>query len=419
MTSIQPADVVDVTPSVPSDTLSIIESEVSPEREGLLTAARELAPLIRQHAGSAEQNGRLAPEVVTALARSGFFRLLLPRSLGGLEVDPATCSLVVEELARSDSAAAWALQAGNTGAWWAARLPVEGVEEIYSSDPSALMSASFHPPQRARAADGGYRVTGRGPLASTIHDSEWVFLSALVMDGEQPRVIDGAPEIIALVLRTADVEIVDTWQSLGMRGTDSQDITITDVLVPRRRTLHLTPEFEPGMHHRGPLYRLPAAAATAMIIAPTALAVARSAIGELRELAGRKTSFGFNRTLSQRPVVQATLARADATLRAARLLWYGTLASAWNRCRAGTPHTLEQRADLLLAGAHAAAAAAEVADMMHRAAGTAGIYARNPLERHFRDAMTLRHHGFVSENRYEAVGQVYLGVPPEFALVAF
>jgi alkylation response protein AidB-like acyl-CoA dehydrogenase len=56
---------------------------------------------------------------------------------------------------------------------------------------------------------------------------------------------------------------------------------------------------------------------------------------------------------------------------------------------------------------------------MHRVAGTSGIYTKSPLERHFRDAQTLRHHGFLSESRFEAVGQVYLGVAPEFALVTF
>jgi alkylation response protein AidB-like acyl-CoA dehydrogenase len=57
--------------------------------------------------------------------------------------------------------------------------------------------------------------------------------------------------------------------------------------------------------------------------------------------------------------------------------------------------------------------------MMHRIAGTTGVYARSPLERHLRDIQTLRHHGFMSENRFEAVGQVYCGVPPEFPMIAF
>jgi indole-3-acetate monooxygenase len=391
----------------------------TPERDQLLAATRKLAPIIREHAGAAERNRRLSPEVIRALTDAGFFRLLLPRSLGGLEVDPVTCSLVAEEVASIDSAAGWALQAGNAGAWWAARLPGEGAEEIYASNPSAAMSAAFHPPQQAREISGGYRIAGRGPLASTIHDAEWLFLTALVMEGDQPRMTDGTPHVIGLVLRTREVEIVDTWLSLGMRGTDSNDVVIHDVLVPASRTFPLVPGFEPGPHHRGPLYRIPTIAAAFFTIAPIPLAVARNAIGELRELAQRKTAFGFTRPLCERAVVQTTLARAEAMLRAARLLYYDTLGAAWERTLAGAEHTLEQKADLLLAATHATATAATVTDMMHRIAGTSGIYARSPLERHLRDAATLRHHGFLSENRFEAVGQVYCGLAPEFAMLAF
>jgi alkylation response protein AidB-like acyl-CoA dehydrogenase len=106
-------------------------------------------------------------------------------------------------------------------------------------------------------------------------------------------------------------------------------------------------------------------------------------------------------------------------LRAARLLFYDTLAGVWSIVLTGESVTLEQKADLVLAGTHAASTAATVAGMMHQLAGTTGIYERSPLERHFRDANTLRHHGFMSENRFETVGQVYLGVPPEFPLIVF
>jgi indole-3-acetate monooxygenase len=389
------------------------------DRDALLAAARSLGPLIREHADEAEQGRRLSREVIGALAEPGFFRLLLPRALGGMEVDPVTCALVVEETARFDSAAGWALQAGNAGAWWAARLPTEGAEEVYAGNPSAIVSAAFHPPQQAVETSGGYLITGRGPLASNIHDAEWLFLTALVMDGGGPRMIGDMPQVIGLMLRTSEVQIVDTWYSLGMRGTDSNDIVVNDVFVPASRTFPLVPEFEPGAHYRGPLYRFPGIGAAAFVIAPVPLAVARGAISALKELAQRKTAFGFNKPLRERAVVQVTLARAEAMLRAARLLFYDTFDAAWVRTVAGERSTLEQKADLLLAGAHAATTAAKVADMMHRVAGTTGIYVKSPLERHFRDAQTLRHHGFLSENRFEAVGQVYLGVPPEFAMVAF
>jgi indole-3-acetate monooxygenase len=389
------------------------------DRDGLLARARSLGPLIRKHAGEAEQGRRLSQEVIGALGESGFFRLLLPRSLGGLEVDPVTCALIVEEVAGFDSAAAWALQAGNTSAWWAARLATNGAEEIYTGNPSALVAAAFHPPQQAVETAGGYRITGRGPLASTIHDAEWLLLTAMVLDGNRPKMLGDMPQIIGLVLRAREAQVVDTWDSLGMRGTDSNDVVVNDVFVPAARTFPLSPEFEPGAHHRGPLYRFPGAASVSFVIAPIPLAVARGAISELKELAQRKTALGFNRPLRERGVVQVAVAKAEAMLRAARLFFYDTLDVAWARTVAGEGSTLQQKADLLLAGAHAATTAASVADMMHRVAGTTGIYASNPLERHLRDTLTLRHHGFLSENRFETAGQVYLGVAPEFALVAF
>lgn len=385
----------------------------------LLDTARRLGPLLREHAAEAESARRLTPEVIRGLSEAGFFRMLLPRSLGGLETDPVTCARVAEEIAGFHSAAGWSLQAGNTGAWWASRFPAKGCEEIYGDNPSVLMAAAFHPPQQAVETAGGYRVTGRGPLASNIHDSEWLFLTALIMDSDHPKLVEGMPQVIGLVVRTREAKIIDTWHSLGMRATDSNDVAVDDVFVPSHRTFPLVPEFEPGPHHGGPLYRFPAIGAVALTVAPVALAVARGAIEEVRELAQRKTAFGTAKPLRERAVVQATLARAEGMLRAARALYYDTLSLAWARTMEGERSTLEQKADLLLGASHAAATASEVTDMMHRIAGTSGIYARSPLEHHFRDAQTLRHQGFVSENRLEAVGQVYLGVQPEFMMVMF
>lgn len=394
------------------------EVEVEASAGELLGAARRIGPLIRSHVEAGERGRRLSAEVIGAMREAGLFRMLLPRSLGGLETDPVTCSRVVEEIAGFHSAAGWVMQAGNTGAWWSARFSKEGVDEIYQGSPSVLQSGAFHPPQRALETKGGYEVTGRWPLASNVHDAEWVFLSALVMDGDRPKMIHGVPRLIGLAMRTTEATILDTWHSLGMRATDSSDVTVDGVFVPAHRTFPLVPEFEPGPYHGGPLYQFPAIGAVALTVAPVALAVARAAIGEVTELAQRKTAFGFSKPLRERDVVQSTLGRAEGMLRAARFLYYDTLAAAWDRTVAGEGSTLEQKADLLLGATHAAATAAEVTDLMHRIAGTSGIYEKNPLERLFRDAQTLRHHGFMSENRFEAVGQVYLGVEPGFMMLA-
>ncbi len=387
--------------------------------ESLLARARALGPIIGQHAETTERERRLARPILEAMREAGLFRMFTPRTLGGLESDPLTVAHVVEQIASFDSAAAWTLQAGNTGSWWAGRLPEDGISELFAAGPDLMMAASFSPPHRAESARGGYRLSGRGPLASTIHDAPWVMMTGVVFDGEQPRMTSVGPLMVGLVMRTSEVQIIDTWRSLGMRGTDSNDVAAAGVFVPERRSFVIAPSYEPGPHFSGPLHRLPALASTDVIIAPVALAIARGAIAALRELADRKTPLGSTKTMRHRPAVQSALADAEAQVRAARLFFHETLGTTWQRALANEPATLEQRADLMLASTHAVRTSAHVADLMHRLGGTSGIYERSRLERHFRDAQTVRHHGFVSESRLETVGQVYLGLDPEFGFVAF
>jgi alkylation response protein AidB-like acyl-CoA dehydrogenase len=386
--------------------------------ERVVDVARDLGSIIAKHVDATERNRRLAPPVIDALRAAGLFRLFTPRALGGLEIDPVTFARVVEEVSTFDSAAGWAFQV-NTGAWWTSRMSPEGVAELYADGPDLMMAASFAPPHRAEEVAGGYRITGRGPLASTIHDSRWALMSAIVFDGDQPRMTPAGPDFISVVLRTTEVEIIDTWDSLGMRGTDSQDIAANGVFVPESRVFRFEPDSVASAPFDGPLYRMPALAATFPIIAPVALAIAAGAIRELRNIVTTKVPLGMTKTARDRGAVQSAVAEAEAMFRSARLFFYDALATAWRRAVAGERFSLEHKADLMLASTWAVRTAVRTTDLMHRMGGTNGIYARSRLERHFRDAQTVRHHGFVSDSRLETVGQVFLGVEPEFPFVAF
>ena len=386
--------------------------------EGIVAAARDVGSVISKHVETTERDRRLAPPVVDALRAAGLFRLFTPRALGGLEVDPVTFARVVEEVSTFDSAAGWAFQV-NTGAWWTSRMSPEGVAELYEDGPDLMMAASFAPPHRAEEVPGGYRITGRGPLASTIHDSRWALMSAIVCDGDEPRMTPAGPDFISVVMRTTDVEIIDTWSSLGMRGTDSNDIEANGVFVPESRAFRVEPDSIASSPFDGPLYRMPALAATYPIIAPVALAIASGAIRELRDIVTTKVPLGSMKRARDRGAVQSAVAEAEAMARSARLFFYDALTRAWERAVAQQPFTLEDKADLMLASTWAVRTAARATDLMHRMGGTSGIYTRSRLERHFRDAQTVRHHGFVSDSRLETVGQVYLGVAPEFPFVAF
>ena len=392
---------------------------ITSQAEELIQRARELGPIIREHSSDTEGNRRLAKPVLNALMKAGFTRLFAPQGLGGLEVDPVTCARIVEEVALFDSAAGWSLQSPNVNAWWASRLPEEGVDEIYRDDAGTMVAAAIHPPLQAVETPEGFRVNGRAHLASMIHDCDWILVSAIIMDDGKPRMTEFGPAMIGVTIRTSEVQVLDTWYALGMRGTDSNDVVFNDTFVPARRSYPFAPQFTPGRNFQGPLYRYPAIPIIALFSSAVQLATARNAINATKALAMKKTPFGLMKSLGERGTTQAAIADAEAVLRSARTFFYEALADGWTRTASGEVSTLEQRADILLACIHAVRSSATVTDSMHRQGGSSGIYATNPLERYFRDSHTLRQHGIVSENKLEAVGQVFLGLPPDFPFLAF
>ncbi len=386
----------------------------------LLDAARRIAPVIEKHRDEAERERRLSPPVLAALHDAGLLRMCTPRSLGGLEVDPLTRALVIEAISSVDTAAGWTLANPLDWAYLCARLPDAGAEEIYGRGADVLIAAQFGRPMQAVPIQGGYRITGRAPFVSNCHDADWIATTAVVTaEDPSPTAPTGEPQVVMAYLPRESCQLIDTWYVMGMRGTGSHDVAVTDVFVPTARTFPLVPEFTPGSHYKGSLYRFPLVCIVASNLPPLALAVARHAIDEVSALAERKVPVAASTMLRERASAQARLAEAEAILSAGRVFLYDTLRDTWEATVAGHTLSLRHKANVLLAMTHAVRSAVQAVELMYRVAGTSGIYTRNPLERCFRDVQVLRHHAFGAETRYETVGQVYLGLAPDFPVLAF
>ncbi len=386
--------------------------------EDVIAATRDIGPTLGDNAERSDRECRLPSESLEAMRRAGLLRMYEPRSLGGLEVDPITYTHVQEELARYDSAAAWILQAVGASAWWVSRLPAETVDEIYAGGPDQVMASAFGFPAEAVPVEGGYLVSGQRPFASNVSDASWVWLTMVTMVDGQPEAIDGAPIVRTAWFPAADATIVPTWDTLGMRGTDSNDVAVEKLFVPERRTFRIGLDHTPGPRYDSPLYRIPAMVLVASIAPAVALGIARGAIDELRAIAEGKTPFSSATTLRERATAQGKLGRAEGALRAARAYLYDRIAWGWERTLAGDELTLEERTEVLLACVQAVDAGAHAVELAYSAAGTTAIYRRSRLEQHFRDMQVLKQHGFVSESRFETVGQVYLGLSPDLGFVA-
>jgi indole-3-acetate monooxygenase len=376
----------------------------------LIDAARRIGPIIREHNAEAERERRLSRPALDALYETGLLRMFTPRSLGGLEANPITRALVVEEISGHDTAAGWTLENPLDWAYFCARLPDQGAAEIYSRSADILIAAQYGRPLNATSTEGGYRISGRAPFLSNCYDADWIASTAFVGGDQESGVMVYFPR--------ENCEIVETWDAMGMRGTGSNDISVTDVYVPKFRTFPMVSEFETGSHYKGPLYRFPLAGIAATGIPTVMLGAARKAIDEVTELALTKTPVASSGPLKERSSAQAKLSKAEAVLRSGRLLLYDTLSEAWQTSVDGGTHSMKQRADLLLAMTHAMSSAVEAVELACSIAGTTAFRASSPFERYFRDAQTLKHHAFAAESRYETAGKVYLGIPPDFPATA-
>jgi alkylation response protein AidB-like acyl-CoA dehydrogenase len=387
--------------------------------DALLDKVKDMAPILRRHAAEAEQARRLSRPVVDAMRQAGLYRMARPTAFGGLELDPVSMFRVVEEVARHDSAAGWTLNLSVAIDPFLAWLPDAGAAEILEGHPEVIFGTSFTPTGgQAVPVDGGYRVTGQWPFVSGAHDARWFLFLPCLMDGDQPRRnAQGVPMQIWAFLPAEHATVLDTWHTLGMRGTGSHDVAVADVFVPERFTAPLAPLEQPGTAYQGPLYRLTIWPPIALL-APPALGVARAAMDDLLELARTKTPTFMGSPLRARQVVQRQVAQAAATLGAGRAYLYTTFQENWQAAVQGAAITLEQKGQMQLATTHANMCAAQAVDLVHAAAGTTAIRNEYRFQQYFRDAHTMSQHGGSSASRYESVGALMLGMESDWGFFA-
>ena len=368
-------------------------------------AAKALAPQIQASADEIERSRRLPLPLVDAMAQAGLFRLWIPRSLGGEETDPTTLVRVVEEVSRADGAAGWCLGIGGTYGAFGGYLSADAADEIYGSDPLVRTAGALRPFGNAVVVDGGYRVTGRWPLGSGCQHSGWIVGGCRILDGDQPRLLpNGTPLMRVLFFLAADCEILDTWNSIGLRGTGSHDYAVSDVFVPADRSLSLRePPVEPG-----PLYAMPMIAVSAPALAAVGLGIARHAIDLLLELAHTKIVSRSRQSLREDVTMQASLGHAEAVLRSGRAFLYETLEEAWRVATAGDRLTVSQRAMLWLASTHAVTSAKQATELMFSAGGSASPYTSGGLERCLRDIHAVGQHLTLTPPNYQMAGQAFL-----------
>jgi 3-hydroxy-9,10-secoandrosta-1,3,5(10)-triene-9,17-dione monooxygenase len=359
-----------------------------------LQRAREIVPILREHAQKCEDARMLIRTSEQLLHESGLFRFHQPKEFGGMELDFVAVVDIPAELARGCPSTAW--NVGNVAChhWILGYYDPQTQREVWETNPDALIASSIAlAAGRARKTDGGFIVDGRWPFSSAVDNSDWNMLAVTVYGDDGKTPVDWR---LCLVPKS-DYEIIDTWYPIGMGGTGSKDVAVTGLFVPERRALPLV-RCRGGLEHpgapltHGPLYRIPIVAASSHPLAPAALGAAEGAYELFVKNMSKRAGTYTGAKVADFQAVQIKVAQARCLIDTARSLLRESAIAFHSMAERNEVPDLETKLRYRAHSAFAVNKTREAVDTLWSCYGAQGLYSRDPLQRYLRDVLAIGQH---------------------------
>ena len=382
--------------------------------EQLLRSAEELIPRLSERAATAEELRRLPQETELDLHERGLFRILQPQRLGGAELDYVALVDFGDVLARGCAATAWNFCNLASHHWLLAMWPKAAQDRIWGANPDVLISSSFvFPAGKATRVDGGYRLSGRWPFSSGVDPSEWNMLAGVVLEEDYDR-----HEYRVFILNKSDYRIVDTWHTMGLRGTGSKDVVAEDVFVPEEMTLaaaDMKGGPTPGSRvNPNPLYQIPVFALFPYVLSGVALGNAQATVEDYIASTRDRVSRYNGVKVGDFQSTQIKIGDAGAKVDAARRVMRQICEEAMDDAARGRVPTMIEKTRFRRDGAFSVGLCTEAVDQLFTATGAGGLYASNAVQRRFRDAHAIAAHiAFSTDMAGAAYGRAALGLDPD------
>ena len=380
--------------------------------------ARELVPLLWAAGPRIEAARELPGDVLEALHAAGLFRLLLPKSVGGAELDPMHYVEVIETIAQGDASTAWCLGQNDGCSMSAAWLGPRVAADVFA-DQRAVLAWGAGAVGTAVVVDGGYCVSGTWQFASGSHHATWLGGHCQVHEADgslrPPTSTNGGEGGRTMLFPRERATMQDVWHVIGLKGTGSDTYSVRDLFVPEAYSLD---RYNPAERRElGLLYRFTTSQLYASGFAGVALGIARAVLDAFTELARNKRPRGAETALRDNAVIQTELSVAEARLRSARGFLLQALREIWDGLPAAGELTLDQRILVRLASTYAIQEACDVVDMAYHAAGSTAIAESGPFERRFRDVHAVSQQAQGRRAHFETVGRHLLGLPADLLFV--
>jgi 3-hydroxy-9,10-secoandrosta-1,3,5(10)-triene-9,17-dione monooxygenase len=346
---------------------------------------------IAARAAEAEECRRIPVATIDALTATGFFRALQPARFGGLELDPMEFYRAVRDLSTRCGSTGWVASILGVHPWQLALFPDEAQHDVWDADPDTLVSSSYAPTGLVEAVDGGYRVRGRWHFSSGCDHAQWVFLGGAVLD---PK---GQPiDFATLLLPRADYVIDDVWDTVGLRGTGSNDIVVADAFVPAHRALSFADTARrdcPGNAvNPSPLYRLPFASVFSNTITAPLIGMALGAYEAHVDYMRERVRVSFGQRVADDQFAHVRVAEAASELDAAWLQLERNMCEMSGLAGRGEPIPIELRARARRDQVKGTDRAVAAVDLLFENSGGGALRRGSAIERAWRDVHSGRAH---------------------------
>lgn len=377
-----------------------------PSAAVLVQRARDLLPALRERARRAEQQRRVPEETVREMQQAGLFRVLQARRYGGYEMDPEVFYDIQMALAQGCMSTAWIYGVIAVHNWQMALLDDRASQDVWRADTSVLIASSYMPKGQVQRVDGGFRFCGRWGYSSGVDHCQWVLFGGLVpaADGQ------GAPEYRTFLVPRADFEVLDTWDTMGLRGTGSHDVVVKDAFVPEYRTHNSADGFagtSPGLAiNTAPLYRLPFGQIFVRAVSSSSIGALTGALQSYREFASARVGDMGTRTAEQGPT-QLAAAETAVAIDEMTLVLKRNFGELMRAAREGRGLDIETRLHYRLQAAMVVERCAQLVYRLFVTCGARGMFNDNPIVRHFLDIHSGRTH---YANNPDLFGRNYGGV---------
>lgn len=200
--------------------------------EALLQGAEKIGKLAEEEAHEADQNATVSANVVNLIKETQISRMMLPREYGGPQASLSTFAKVIQKVANYNLSAAWLTFLYPLHNSLPSYLPKAGRDEIVNQ--GGLIADIFAALGTAEPDGDGLRISGKWNFVSGIIHSDWVGVGVKVKLPGRDK-----PVVCLPILKTSEVEIVENWDTFGLRGTGSNQIIADNVYVPKERILDL------------------------------------------------------------------------------------------------------------------------------------------------------------------------------------